>query len=64
MLIFVEGRQRPEYVPWPDVEQVDFDRPRAMYPPLAGPLTGRTRSSPGTATGRRRCIRSSRRCTT
>jgi hypothetical protein len=27
MLIFVDGRQRPEYVPWTDVEQVDFDRP-------------------------------------
>ncbi len=36
MLIFVEGRPRPEYVPWTDIEQVDFDRPPAMYPPLAG----------------------------
>lgn len=35
MLIFVEGRQRPEYVPWSEVRQVDFDRPPAMYPPLA-----------------------------
>ncbi len=34
LLIFVDGRQRPEYVPWTDVEQVDFDRPPAMYPPL------------------------------
>jgi hypothetical protein len=34
MLIFVDGRQRPEYVPWTDVAQVDFDRPPAMYPPL------------------------------
>lgn len=34
MLIFVDGRRRPEYVPWTDVEQVDFDRPPAMYPPL------------------------------
>ena len=34
MLIFIEGRERPEYVPWTDVEQVDFDRPPAMYPPL------------------------------
>ncbi len=32
MLIFGDGRQRPEYVPWTDVEQVDFDRPPAMYP--------------------------------
>ncbi len=30
MLIFVDGRQRPEYVPWTDVEQVDFNRPPAM----------------------------------
>jgi len=36
MLIFADGRQRPEYVPWTDVEQVDFDRPPAMYPPLGG----------------------------
>jgi hypothetical protein len=27
MLIFVDGGQRPEYVPWTDVERVDFDRP-------------------------------------
>jgi hypothetical protein len=36
MLIFVDGHQRPEYVPWTDVEQVDFDRPPAMYPPRGG----------------------------
>jgi len=36
MLIFVDGRQPPEYVPWTDVEQVDLDRPPAMYPPLGG----------------------------
>jgi hypothetical protein len=36
LLIFVDGRQRPEYVPWTDVEKVDFDRPPAMYPPLGG----------------------------
>jgi hypothetical protein len=33
MLVFVDGRQGPEYVPWADVERVDFDRPPAMYPP-------------------------------
>jgi hypothetical protein len=27
MLIFVDGRERPDYVPWTDVEQVDLDRP-------------------------------------
>jgi hypothetical protein len=36
LLIFVDGGQRPEYVPWPDVGQVDLDRPPAMYPPLGG----------------------------
>lgn len=28
MLIFVDGRRNPEYVPWGDVERVDLDRPR------------------------------------
>lgn len=32
MLIFVDGSERPEYVPWSDVERVEFDRPAAMYP--------------------------------
>jgi hypothetical protein len=36
MLIFSGGRERPEFVPWTDIEQVDFDRPSAMYPPLGG----------------------------
>ena len=31
MLIFVDGRERPEYVRWADIEAVDFDRP-----PLGG----------------------------
>jgi hypothetical protein len=34
LLIFADGRQRPEYVPWTDVEQIGFDRPPAMAPPL------------------------------
>ena len=34
MLIFVDGHPRPEYVLWTDVEQVELDRPPAMYPPL------------------------------
>jgi len=25
MLVFVDGGQRPEYVPWADIEQVDLD---------------------------------------
>ncbi|HKY32482.1 MAG TPA: hypothetical protein VJV23_08105 [Candidatus Polarisedimenticolia bacterium] len=34
MLIFAEGLPRPEHVPWADVEQVRFDRPPAIHPPL------------------------------
>ncbi len=45
MLIFVDGSQRPEYVPWTDVEQIDFNRPPAMYPP-AGPAA-QTPALPG-----------------
>jgi hypothetical protein len=33
MLIFIDGREHPEYVPWTDIERVDFDRPPTMYPP-------------------------------
>jgi len=29
MLIFVDGSEHPEYVPWNEVERVDFDRPPA-----------------------------------
>ncbi len=36
LLIFVDGGQRPEYVPWNDVGQVDLDRPPAIYPPPGG----------------------------
>jgi hypothetical protein len=35
MLIFIDGRDRPEYVQWSDIEQLDFHRPRTMYPPHA-----------------------------
>jgi len=33
MLIFFNSGERPEYVPWTDVQQVDFDRPAEMYLP-------------------------------
>ncbi len=36
MLIFVDGGEPPVYVPWTDVQQVELDRPAAMYPPLGG----------------------------
>jgi len=41
LLIFVDGDQRAEYLPWTDVERINFDRPPEMYPPLvsAGPRT-------------------------
>ena len=29
MLIFIDGRQQPEYLSWKDVKQIDFDRPPA-----------------------------------
>jgi hypothetical protein len=31
LLVFVEGRGRPEYVPWAEIVRVDFDRPRIRY---------------------------------
>ncbi|NQV72985.1 hypothetical protein HQ496_07670 [bacterium] len=34
ILIFVDESNRPEYVPWPDVIQVEFSRPQAMFPPV------------------------------
>ena len=34
MLIFVDGRERPEYLPWTDFEQIELDRPAEMYPPF------------------------------
>jgi hypothetical protein len=33
MLIFLDGRQRPEYLPWTDLAKIDFDRPPEMYAP-------------------------------
>jgi hypothetical protein len=36
MLIFLDGRERPEHVRWADIERVDFNRPPAMYPPFGG----------------------------
>ncbi len=40
VLVFAGGRERPEYVPWADVEQVEFDRPPARVPPLAERQSG------------------------
>jgi hypothetical protein len=39
MLIF-DDRERPEYVPWSDIEQVEFDRPQALFPPLDSRASG------------------------
>jgi hypothetical protein len=41
LLVFVEGPERAEYVPWVDVERVDFARPSAIYPPVGPPVGGR-----------------------
>jgi hypothetical protein len=35
LLIFIDGGEHPEYARWRDVESVYFDRPPAMYPPVA-----------------------------
>ena len=32
LLVFVDGRERPEYLPWADVWKLSFERPPAMYP--------------------------------
>lgn len=36
LLIFLDDSQRPEYVLWTDVEQIDFHSPPSMYPPQGG----------------------------
>ena len=36
MLVFVNGRERPEYVSWDEVQRLDFDRPSAMFPAIGG----------------------------
>jgi hypothetical protein len=36
LLVFVIGQKHPKYVPWADVEQVAFDGPPAMDPPVGG----------------------------
>jgi hypothetical protein len=46
LLIFVEGRERPDYVPWAGVERIDFERPAEMYAPLNGFFTTVLRGSP------------------
>ncbi|HBY61361.1 MAG TPA: hypothetical protein DEH78_16185 [Solibacterales bacterium] len=34
ILVFSDGRERPEYVPWAEVERVDLNRPHAMFPEI------------------------------
>jgi len=38
LLVFVDGRPRPEYVPWPEIARVDLDRPPAEIGAPAPPL--------------------------
>ncbi len=37
LLVFVDGRPGPEYVPWSDVRQIRLDRPDEPRPPSGGP---------------------------
>jgi hypothetical protein len=34
LLVFSAGNERPAYVSWEDVERIDFDAPRASWPPV------------------------------
>jgi hypothetical protein len=34
LLVFVDGDERPEYVPWADVERIDLDPPRSPPPAM------------------------------
>ncbi len=34
LLIFTPGRERPEYVRWEELQQIDIDRPPAISPPI------------------------------
>jgi hypothetical protein len=47
LLVFTGAGERPEYVPWPEVGRVTFDRPPAMYPPLGGQATPPAGEAPG-----------------
>lgn len=50
LLIFADGREQPEHVPWEDVERIDLDRPPAMYPQLPPlPPRGAASTAPGPA---------------
>jgi hypothetical protein len=40
ILVFVEGRERPEFVRWADVARVDFEPPPAMDPPTVSATEG------------------------
>jgi hypothetical protein len=54
LLIFVDGLRSPEYVPWSELERVDFEAPPAMVPPLGeSPSPGAERSR-GEGNGRSR----------
>jgi len=40
LLVFADGSEEPEHLPWTDVARIDLDRPPAMYPPLGGRQPG------------------------
>jgi len=37
LLVFVDGRERPEYLPWSEVERIDLDAPEGAGSPHDGP---------------------------
>ena len=45
MLVFATGSENPVYLPWEEIERIDFDRPATMYPDL-GTTTAK---SPGSS---------------
>lgn len=47
VLVFIDDKQPPEYVAWPDVEEIALDRPTAMYPPLDGGDEDAPHAEPG-----------------
>jgi hypothetical protein len=36
LLVFTDGREHPEDVPWSEVERIELARPPATVPPLGG----------------------------
>ena len=37
VLVYSGSAERPDFVPWLEVTQIDFERPSATFPPIGGP---------------------------